>query len=141
MFEIKHYLALDMGAESGRAILGSLENGKLSLSEEHRFLTGGERVPTMYPDQQSQELDSDCSLLWDFTRFWHEIKKSINLVGKKVKIKSLGVDTWGVDFALLDKNGMLVSAPFNYRDSRTDGMMEKAFRKISRKRIFELTGI
>lgn len=141
MSKIKHYLALDMGAESGRAILGSFESGKLSLSEEHRFLTGAESVPTMYPDRIPQELDSDCSLLWDFTRFWHEIKKSINLVGKKAKIESLGVDTWGVDFVLLDKNGMLLSAPFNYRDPRSNGMMEEAFKRISRERIFELTGI
>jgi sugar (pentulose or hexulose) kinase len=130
-----------MGAESGRAIMDFLEDKTFSFSWEHRFLAGGECFLMIYPEQQSQELDSDCSLLWDFTRFWHESKKSVNLVGKKAKIKSLGVDTWGVDFALLDKNGMLVSAPFNYRDSRTDGMMEKAFRKISRKRIFELTGI
>lgn len=141
MSVMKHYLALDLGAESGRAILGTIQDGKITLSEEHRFLTGAESVPTMYPDQVPKELDSDCSLLWDFTRFWHEIKKSIHLVGKKVKIEAVGVDTWGVDFALLDKNGMLVASPYNYRDSRTNGMMEEAFQRIPKEKIYELTGI
>lgn len=137
----KNYLALDLGAESGRAILGSLTDGKLVLSEEHRFLTGAERVPTMYPDQVSAGLDSDCSLLWDFIRFWNEIKKAIQITSRKVKIEALGVDTWGVDFALLDKNGFLISSPFNYRDSRTNGMMEEAFRHLPKENIYEITGI
>lgn len=141
MSEMKQYLALDLGAESGRAILGTLQNGKLSLSEEHRFLTGAESVPTMYPDQVPQGLDGDCSLLWDFTRFWHEIKKSIHLAGKKAKIEAVGVDTWGVDFALLDKKGRLIGAPYNYRDSRTNGMMDEAFKRLPREKIYELTGI
>ena len=141
MTEMKHYLALDLGAESGRAILGTIQDGKITLSEEHRFLTGAESVPTMYPDQVPQGLDGDCSLLWDFTRFWHEIKKSIHLVGKKVKIEAVGVDTWGVDFALLDKNGMLVASPYNYRDSRSNGMMEEAFNRLSKEKIYEITGI
>lgn len=141
MSEMKHYLALDLGAESGRAILGTIQNGKITLSEEHRFLTGAESVPTMYPNLVSPELDGDCSLLWDFTRFWHEIKKSIHLVGKKVKIESVGVDTWGVDFAVLDKKGLLVCSPYNYRDSRSNGMMEEAFHRIPKEKIYELTGI
>lgn len=141
MSEMKHYLALDLGAESGRAMLGTIQGGKLSLSEEHRFLTGAESVPTMYTDLKPQELDSDCSLLWDFTRFWHEIKKSIHLIGKKVKIEAVGLDTWGVDFTLLDKKGMLVGTPYNYRDSRTNGMMEEAYKRLPKERIYELTGI
>ncbi len=141
MSEMKHYLALDMGAESGRAILGTIQSGKITLSEEHRFLTGAESVPTMYPDLVPSGLDSDCSMLWDFTRFWHEIKKSIHLAGKKVRIEAVGVDTWGVDFALLDKRGMMVGTPFNYRDSRTNGMMEEAFNRIPKEKIYELTGI
>src|SRR4030042_5856989 len=138
---MKHYLALDLGAESGRAMLGTIQGGKLSLAEEHRFLTGAESVPTMYTDLKPQELDSDCSLLWDFTRFWHEIKKSIHLIVKKVKIEAVGLDTWGVDFTLLDKKGMLVGTPYNYRDSRTNGMMEEAYKRLPKERIYELTGI
>jgi len=139
--DMKHYLALDLGAESGRAILGTLQNGKITLSEEHRFLTGAESVPTMYPNQVPQGLDGDCSLLWDFTRFWHEIKKSIHLAGKKAKIEAVGVDTWGVDFALLDKKGRLIGSPYNYRDSRTNGMMDEAFNRLPREKIYESTGI
>lgn len=138
---IKNYLALDLGAESGRAMLGTFENGKLSLSEEHRFLTGPESVPTMYPDMVPAELESDSSLMWDFIRFWHEIKKAIAQTAKKTKIEAIGVDTWGVDFALLDKNGMLISQPFNYRDCRTNGMMEEAFKRMPKERIYKLTGI
>ncbi len=141
MSEMKHYLALDLGAESGRAMLGTIQNGTLTLSEEHRFLTGAESVPTLYTDQKPQELESDCSLLWDFIRFWREIKKSIQVAGKKVKIEAVGLDTWGVDFALLDKRGMLVGSPYNYRDSRTNGMMEEAFKRLPKERIYEITGI
>lgn len=138
---MKHYLALDLGAESGRAILGTFQNGKLTLSEEHRFITGAESVPTMYPDGVPDDLENDCSLLWDFIRFWSEIKRSIYIAGKKVKIEAIGIDTWGVDFALLDKKGMLIGSPFNYRDSRSNGMMEEAFSRLSRRRIYEKTGI
>ena len=141
MKKMKHYLALDLGAESGRAILGTLQDEKLNLSEEHRFLTGAESVPTFYPDRVPQDLDGDCSLFWDFTRFWSEIKKSIHLAGKKAKIEAVGVDTWGVDFALLDKNGKLIGSPYYYRDSRTNGMMDEAFKRLPRKKIYELTGI
>ena len=138
---MKHYLALDLGAESGRAILGTLQDDKLTLSEEHRFLTGAEAVPTFYPDMVPQSLDGDCSLLWDFTRFWHEIKRSIHLAGKKARIEAVGVDTWGVDFALLDKKGNLIGSPYNYRDSRTNGMMDEAYKRLPKEKIYELTGI
>ena len=141
MKKMKHYLALDLGAESGRAILGTLQDEKLNLSEEHRFLTGAESVPTFYPDRVPQDLDGDCSLFWDLTRFWSEIKKSIHLAGKKAKIEAVGVDTWGVDFALLDNNGKLIGSPYYYRDSRTNGMMDEAFKRLPRKKIYELTGI
>lgn len=138
---MKNYLALDLGAESGRAMLGTFENGKLSLSEEHRFLTGPESVPTMYPDTVPAKLENDCSLLWDFVRFWHEIKKAISQTARKTKIEAIGVDTWGVDFALLDKNGMLISQPYHYRDYRTKGMLEEAFKRMPKEQIYELTGI
>lgn len=141
MSTVKHYLALDIGAESGRGILGALEDGRLSLSEEHRFLTGADSVPTMYPDRIPAELDSDCSLLWDFTRFWQEIKNAIRIAAQKAKLEAVGVDTWGVDFALLDKDGMLLASPFNYRDSRSNGMMEEAFKRLPKERIYEITGI
>ena len=141
MAEKKFYLTFDLGAESGRAIMGTLENGKLSLSEEHRFLTGAESVPTMYPDCIPEKMESDCSLLWDFTRFWHEIKSAIKKVSKKVSIRSAGVDAWGVDFALLDKNGMLIASPYNYRDSRTNSILEEVYKHLPKKRIYDINGI
>jgi len=137
----KHYLAIDLGAESGRVMQGTFANDRLELSEKHRFITGPLHLPTSYPVENIQKQNNDCSLVWDFFRFWQEITNSIRSTAKEVKITSIGVDTWGVDFALLDKNGLLLSTPFHYRDSRTDGIMEKAFEKMSRERIYELTGI
>ncbi len=137
----KHYLALDLGAESGRAILGVLDNQKLEISEEHRFLTGPESLPTRYSENISGQAGSDCSLVWDFIRFWHEIKEGIRMASNKGKLEAIGVDTWGVDFSLLDKNGMLISFPYHYRDSRTDGMLEEAFSRLGKKEIYDITGI
>ena len=137
----KFYLALDLGAESGRAILGTLDKGKITLSEEHRFLTGPENLPTMYPDRVPELLDGDNSLVWDFIRFWHEIKEGIRIASRKGKLEAVGVDTWGVDFALLDKNGLLIASPYNYRDSRTNGMLKEAFSRLPKETIYEITGI
>lgn len=135
----KHYLALDFGAESGRGILGVLSNGTLELSEVHRFLTGPVKLPTRYLETD-QEHDSECSLVWDFIRFWEEAKTSITNAAQKGPLTSIGVDTWGVDFALLDKNGALIAYPYHYRDNRTDGMLEKAFELMSKEKIYEITG-
>ena len=137
----KNYLAIDLGAESGRAILGTLANGRINLTEIHRFTTGPVSLPTKYPADESQNDLEDSSLVWDFIRFWQKIMYSIRHVTNERKLTSIGVDSWGVDFALLDKNGQLLSTPFHYRDARTDGMMEKAFERLSRERIYELTGI
>jgi rhamnulokinase len=124
-----NYLAMDLGAESGRAILGTLEHGQLTLEEIYRFANGPVRL-----------LDG---LHWDVLRLWNEIKNSISLVENKrqAKISSMAVDTWGVDFALLDRPGALLGNPFHYRDSRTDGMLEEAFRRMPRAEIFDHTGI
>jgi len=137
----KNYLAIDLGAESGRAILGTLANGRIELTEIHRFTTGPISLPTKYPADESRNDIQDSSLVWDFIRFWQEIMYSIRQVTQEVKLTSIGVDTWGVDFALLDKNGLLLSTPIHYRDSRTNGMMEKVFEKLSREEIYEITGI
>ena len=138
-----HFLAMDLGAESGRGMLGTLDKGKLFLSEVHRFLTGAEPVPTIYPEKVTSQLGSDQSLLWDFVRFWAEIKTAIKKVVRQQKkeLSGIGVDTWGVDFALLDRNGGLISSPYNYRDTRTNGMMEEAFKRMPKEKIFEYTGI
>ena len=122
-----NYLAIDLGAESGRTIVGTLENGILSLSETHRF----SNAPVQLPD----------GLHWDVLRLWSDIQAGISASAAKYPLASLALDTWGVDFALLDRNGALLGNPFHYRDIRTDGMLDKAFRCITREQIFAQTGI
>jgi rhamnulokinase len=122
-----NYLAIDLGAESGRTIVGTLENGILSLSETHRF----PNAPVQLPD----------GLHWDVLRLWSDIQAGISASAAKYPLASLALDTWGVDFALLDRNGALLGNPFHYRDVRTDGMLKEAFRCISREQIFAQTGI
>jgi rhamnulokinase len=125
----RNYLAVDLGAESGRAIVGTLDGGKLTLTETHRFTNGPVRLPD--------------GLHWDILRLWSDIKAGIAASSAKFekKIDSIGFDTWGVDFALLDKNRSLLSNPFHYRDVRTDGMLDEAFKCLSRESIFANTGI
>jgi rhamnulokinase len=124
----RNYLAIDIGAESGRAILGVLDDGKLSLREMHRFSNGPVRVPE--------------GLQWDVLHLWSEIKAGIAASVKGgARLEGVGLDTWGVDFALLDGNGALLANPFHYRDARTDGMLEEAFRRMPRADIFASTGV
>lgn len=137
----RHYLALDLGAESGRGMMGTLSNGRIELCDVHRFQTGANNLPTMYPKIAKNYGIGDTSYVWDFIRFWQDVKESILLASKKAKLTSVGVDTWGVDFALLDKNGQMLSHPFHYRDNRTDGMMDEAFKRMPREKIYEITGI
>lgn len=122
-------LAFDYGASSGRAILGKFDGNKLSLEETHRF--GSDPVMV------------GSTFTWDILRLYHEMKKGIiNTVLQGHKdIVSIGVDTWGVDFGLLSKDGQLLGNPVHYRDTRTDGMMEKAFKTVSAKEIYDTTGI
>lgn len=122
-----NYLALDLGAESGRAILGRLEDGKLTLTETHRFPNG----PVQLPD----------GLHWDVLRLWSEIQTGISASAALAPLASLALDTWGVDFALLDRNGALLGNPHHYRDTRTNGMLKKAFSRVPREQIFAQTGI
>ena len=128
MPEARNYLAIDLGAESGRTMLGTLADEMLKLTETHRFLNGPVRLPD--------------GLHWDVLRQWAEIKAGIAATVKGgAELSSLGVDTWAVDFALLDKNGALLSNPFHYRDARTDGMLDEAFRRMPKDELFANTGI
>jgi rhamnulokinase len=122
-------LAFDYGASSGRAIVGEYDGYLLKLGEVHRFAN----EPVM----------ANGTLYWDILRLYHEMKQGI---GKCVKsgftdIASIGIDTWGVDFGLLDSAGRLLGNPVHYRDTFTEGMMEEAFGIISRKELYERTGI
>ncbi|MGD8794497.1 MAG: rhamnulokinase, partial [Anaerolineae bacterium] len=123
------YIAIDLGAESGRAVVGHLEGERLRLEEVHRFPNGPARV-----------LDS---LHWDVLRLWSEIKHGLGLAAGKYGdgLTSVGLDTWGVDFGLLAADDTLLGNPYHYRDSRTEGMMEAAFQIVPRAEIYERTGI
>jgi rhamnulokinase len=123
------YLGIDLGAESGRVIAG-LWNGKaIKLEEVHRFPNGP--VPLA------------GTLRWDVLRLWAEIQNGLALAGRKFgnAIVSVGADTWGVDFVLLNKNNEMLGQPYHYRDARTNGLMEMAFEKVPRAEIFAQSGL
>ncbi len=124
-----YFLAIDLGAESGRLILGGLQENRLQLQEVHRF----ENRPVRVGD----------SLYWDVLRLWTEIQQGLALARRQAgeSLVSLGVDTWGVDFGLLAADDELLGNPVHYRDRRTDGMLEQAFSLISREEIYRQTGI
>ena len=122
------YLAFDLGAESGRAMLGRLRSGLLDLTEIHRF-----------PNEPIRER---ASLRWDLPRLWLEMQRGLEKVASDgAALTSIGVDTWGCDYGLLDAEGALVSHPYHYRDARTDGVMEGVFARVPRSRIYDITGI
>ncbi len=129
MAVVRNYLAVDLGAESGRVLLGSLENGKLAVTEIHRFTNAPQRQPD--------------GLHWDTRYLWEQIKDGLRVAVQMVgeNLASIGVDTWGVDFGLLDGQGRLLGEPFHYRDSRTNGILEKAFARVPRQEIYQRTGI
>jgi rhamnulokinase len=125
----QNYIAIDLGAESGRVICGQFDGERLELTDTHRFTN----APVRLPD----------GLHTDVLRIWAEIKAGMTHAAHLAdgEIAGVGVDSWGVDFALLDKQGVLLSNPYQYRDSMMDGMMEEAFRRVPRAEIFEQTGI
>lgn len=95
----------------------------------HKFKNGPERVTN--------------NLYWDILRLFHEVKTGITKASEftDYNISSLGIDTWGVDYGLLDREGNLLSNPYHYRDNRTDGLLKEIYKKVSKKRIYQLTGI
>lgn len=129
MTTTQNFLAFDLGAESGRALLGVFDGARLSLADVHRFPNTPIRLPT--------------GLHWNVLQLWQELKHGIALAGKTLGSAptSVGLDTWGVDFGLLDRNGVLVGLPYHYRDSRNDGMVEAACQVVPRAAIFGQTGI
>ena len=120
------YIAIDLGAGSGRVMAGRLDGERLALEELHRFPNPGVRV-----------LDG---LHWDVLRLWEEIQTGLRKAAAEKPV-SAGVDTWGVDFALLDRSGALVSNPYHYRDSRTNGLLPKVLDIASREEIFDHSGL
>ena len=126
---MSHYLAIDLGAESGRALLGTLEGGKLAVEELHRFANTPVAV--------------QGALYWDTLRLWHEIQHGIAVAARerKLTLDGIGIDTWGVDYGLLGSDGRLVEIPRHYRDARTNGVMEKLFQIVPREEVFGYTGV
>jgi len=120
------YLAFDLGAESGRAMLGRLRAGVLDVREVRRFL--------------NEPVRQHGSLQWDVLRLWHEMGHALDEVAG-VKLAGVGVDGWGVDYALLGERGNLLENPYHYRDRRNEGMMEAVFERVSRDRLYAATGI
>jgi len=122
----KPYLAFDFGAESGRAVLAHLRSGILTTEEVHRF----PNEPVAYGG----------SLHWDAPRLWFEVLKALGSV-EPLELSGIGVDAWGVDYALLGERGELLQNPYHYRDRRTEGVMEEVFERVPREEIYRATGI
>ncbi len=120
----KHVIAVDLGATSGRVMDVAFGGAQLQLEEVHRF----PNIPVQTPNH----------LHWDALRLWHEITTGISAV---TEAASIGLDCWGVDYALLDSAGELLGNPVHYRDPRTNGAMEWVFERMPRREIFERTGI
>jgi rhamnulokinase len=128
MPEEARFLAIDLGAESGRALLGRFDGERVVLEEVHRF----PNVPVRVTD----------GLHWDALRLMGCVYRSLSKAARKTEqLESVGIDSWGVDFALLDRDGALVSNPYHHRDPRTEGMVERAFEKVSKEEIYETTGV
>lgn len=133
MTTTRNYAALDLGASGGRAMIGRFDGSQLALEEVHRFANGPVQVPVA----------GGSSLHWDILDLFSQVKQGI---GKAVAccgsdLSSVGLDTWGVDYALLDAQDNLLGNPYHYRDSRTEGMLDSAFRRVPKADIFAATGI
>ena len=122
----KRVLAFDYGASSGRAIVGKFDGKSIVLEEIHRFANEPVNVKgTMY---------------WDILRLYHELKQGLLKAKHCGGVDSIGIDTWGVDFGLLDAKGCLLGNPVHYRDGRTEGMLEESFRLIDKDIFYKITG-
>lgn len=123
----KQVLAFDFGGGSGRAILGSLKDGRIHMEEVYRF--------------SNDPVTVNGTMYWDTLRHFFEMKQGIVKAKQKGGFESIGIDTWGVDFGLLDAHGDLLESAVHYRDDRTVGMQEEVFRVIPKERVYELTGL
>ncbi len=124
----QNYIACDLGAESGRVMLGTLKDGKLELAEIHRFTNGPARILGSYR--------------WDTVRIFEELKSGLRKIAERgITARSLSVDSWGVDYVLTRGREPQLTLPHYYRDARTDSSYEAALKKATPERIFEQTGI
>ena len=124
----RHFAAVDLGATSGRVILATIAEGKISMEEIHRFAD---------PIIQMQG-----HFYWDFPAIYKSVVEGLAIIASRgVKIESIGIDTWGVDFALFGKDGALLRLPYCYRDPHTTNAPEEFFKRMPRKELYEKTGI
>lgn len=123
---MRNVLAFDFGGGSGRAVIAHFDGSKIELEEIHRF----DNEPVMI----------NGSLCWDVLRLYHELKRGLVRAKHICKLECIGIDTWGVDFGLLDPDGRLMSNPYHYRDSKNIGYADKAASFMSRKRLYAETG-
>lgn len=123
------FLAVDLGASSGRVVAGHFSGNRIALEELYRFENGAVSIPG--------------GLYWNALGLWKNIREGLRAAAGRYgqRIRSLGIDTWGVDFALLGRDDVLLENPHSYRDARTRGMMERACASLSRQRIFAQTGV
>ncbi len=128
MAKTSDYLAIDLGAESGRGLLGRFDGERLTLEEVHRFPNGPVRM-----------LDTLC---WDLPHLHGEVQVALRKAAtENPGLDGVGVDTWGVDFGLVGRGETLLGNPVHYRDARTEGMIERACQLVPRERIYEITGL
>ena len=125
----KAYIAFDLGASSGRLMLGIDKGGTIELEEVHRFPND----PVMM----------NGTLYWDIPRLFHEMKQGLKKVAlrKDVSIQSMGIDTWGVDGAWFDENGQMINLPIHYRDGRTTQVIDEVESLLSEEALYGITGI
>lgn len=123
----RRHVAIDLGASGGRVALGTLREGALHVEVLHRFPNGG--VPVQ------------GGLYWDVLGLWKEILHGLRLAAQHGAVESVGVDSWAVDYALIDEHGLLLDGVHHYRDVRTEGVMEQTRRRLSREALYDRTGI
>ena len=122
---MSRFLAFDLGAESGRALVEHLAGDRLTLAPVHRFANTPRQI--------------DGTLRWDVDELWRQMRQALTLATEP--LTSIGVDTWGCDYALLDAGGGLVEQPYHYRDHRTDGVMDRVLARLGRARVYDTTGV
>lgn len=125
--KVRNYLAIDLGASSGRGIIGRFDGSRISLEETHRFQNGPVNVTgRMY---------------WDILGIYSNIRQAIQRASAECELASIGIDTWGVDYGIIGKDGRLLSNPCHYRDSRTDGILQYTDKLMTADEIYRATGI
>ena len=127
MSSAKSVLAFDFGASSGRAIRATFDGQKISLEEVHRF--------------SNDPVIVNGTMYWDVLRLYHEIKQGLLKGNQAGGFESVGFDTWGVDFGLIDEDGRLLENPIHYRDVRNNGMIEESDKIVPKKEQYDVAGI